>query len=369
MCQLLQALSQLAYHVDLLTYPVGRDVVIPRVRCLRSSNPLRLTQVPIGFSLRKVLLDLLLIPALAKRLATGQYDLIHAVEEAAFPAVFLGRRFGVPVIYDMQSSLPEQLAQHMPFRMPPVQAVLRRCERWLLQQADSVVSSSGLARRIREQVPRVRLREWRYSSPLLAATNGDAATLREELRIGPQRPVVLYSGTFESYQGLPELLAAIPHVLAEAPETTFVLVGATESGGGTTIERGHAGLVRSGSLRVVKRQPRERIPAYLAMADVVVSPRAYGDNLPLKIFDYLSAGKPIVATDIPAHRSVLDEDRALLTGLWSPDLARGIVRLLTDKPLAARLADNGRAFAEERFGWFEFVRTVREIYEEVDGGR
>src|SRR5699024_9774341 len=106
----------------------------------------------------------------------------------------------------------------------------------------------------------------------------------------------------------------------------------TESDGGTAVERGHAALVRAGSLRVVKRQPRERIPAYLAMADVVVSPRAYGDNLPLKIFDYLSAGKPIVATDIPAHRSVLDEDRALLTGLWSPDLARGIVRLLQDRP-------------------------------------
>lgn len=367
-CQLLRALSQLAYHVDVLTYPVGRDVDIPRVRCLRSSNPLRVRQVPIGFSLRKLVLDALLIPEMARRLASGQYGLIHAVEEAAFPAVLLGRRFGVPVIYDMQSSLPEQLAQHLAFRLAPVQAVLRRCERWLLQEADSVVSSSGLAGRIRKLVPRVRMREWRYSSPLLAATSEEALALREELRIGAERPVVLYCGTFESYQGLPELLAAIPHVLAEVPEATFLLVGASESGG-TTMERGHADLVRAGSLRVVRRQERELIPAYLAMADVVVSPRAYGDNLPLKIFDYLAAGKPIVATDIPAHRSVLDEDRAMLTGLWSPDLARGIVRLLQDKPLASRLAANGRAFAEERFGWFEFVRTVREIYEEVDGGR
>lgn len=365
--QLLQALSQLAYHVDLLTYPVGRDVDIPRVRCYRSSNPLRVRQVPIGFSLRKVLLDTFLVVELAKRLATGQYGLVHAVEEAAFPAVLLGRRFGVPVIYDMQSSLPEQLARHLAFRLFPVQAVLRRCERWLLQEADSVVSSSGLADRVRQQVPRARLREWRYSSPLLNASREEGLALREELRIGPQRPVVLYSGTFESYQGLPELLAAIPHVLAEVPEATFVLVGAPESGGGTTVERGHADLVRAGSLRVVRRQPRERIPAYLAMADVVVSPRAYGENLPLKIFDYLSAGKPIVATDIPAHRSVLDESRAVLTGLWSPDLARGIVRLLEDRPFAARLADSGREFAAEQFGWFEFVRTVREVYEEVDG--
>jgi glycosyltransferase involved in cell wall biosynthesis len=365
-CQLLRALSQLSYEVDLLTYPMGRDMIIPGMRCLRTANPLGLRRVPIGFSLRKVVLDLLLLPELVRRLSSGQYACVHAVEEAAFLAAFLGPRFGVPVIYDMQSSLPEQLAQHIAFRSALAQGFLRQCESWLLRRADSVVSSSGLAGRVREQMPKVRLREWRYSSPLPLAGCGEAAALRAELKIGPARPVVLYCGTFESYQGLPELLAAIPHVLAEVPEATFLLVGAVESGG-TTIERGHADLVRNGSLRVVRRQPRERVPAFLAMADVVVSPRAFGDNLPLKIFDYLAAGRPIVATDIPAHRSVLDEDRAVLTGLWSPDLARGIVRLLKDRPLASRLAYNGRVYAEKQLGWFEFVRSVRDLYEEVDG--
>ncbi len=365
MRQLLQALSQLAYEVDLLTYPVGRTIEIPRVRYFRGSNPLGVQRVPVGFSLRKVLLDAFLIPELARLLATGEYACVHALEEAAFPAVLLGRHFGVPVIYDMQSSLPEQLAQQFVFRGALAQTVLRRCEAWLLERADSVVSSAGLASRVRALVPRARLREWQFAGSLPCASGVEAEHLRNDLRIGPSRPVVLYCGTFEPYQGLPELLAAIPHVLAEVPEATFVLVGASESGG-TAVERGHVDLIRNGSLRVVRRQPRERIPAFLSMADVVVSPRAYGDNLPLKIFDYLAAGRPIVATDIPAHRSVLDESRALLTGPWSPALASGIVRLLRDRELACRLADAGRAFAEERFGWFSFVRSVRELYEEVD---
>lgn len=368
-CQLLRALSQLSYEVDLLTYPVGRDVEIPGVRCLRAPNPLGFRRVPIGFSLRKVLLDVLLLPELVRRLSSGGYAAVHAVEEAAFLAVLLGRRFDVPVIYDMRSSLPEQLAQHLAFRLPLIRGMLGECERWLLRRADSVVSSSGLAQRVREKAPKARLREWRYSSPLPPASPADAAALRAELRIGPSRPVVLYTGTFESYQGLPELMAAIPLVLAEVPEASFVLVGALGSPGGTSIERGHAEMIRAGSLRVVKRQPRERIPAFLAMADVVVSPRAFGDDLPLKVFDYLAAGKPIVATDIPAHRPVLDEERALLTGPWSPEIARGIVRLLRDRRLSARLAANAKAYAEEQFGWFEFVRSVRDLYEEVDGAR
>lgn len=364
-CQLLQALSQLAYEVDVLTYPIGRSIEIPRVRYFRSLNPLRLRQVPVGFSLRKLLLDTTLVAELARRLSTRAYFCVHALEEAAFPAVVLGRRFGVPVIYDMQSSLPEQLARLLAFRGAPMQRALCRIERWLLHQADSVVSSSGLAARVRAAAPATRLREWEYSGTLPAASPEETAALRRDLGIPAGRPVVLYSGTFAPYQGLPALFAAIPLVRAEVPDAVFVLVGAPETGG-TAVER--LDLVRDGALRVIKRQPRDRIPAFLALADVAVSPRAYGDNLPLKIFDYLAAGKPIVATDIPAHRSALTPESALLTGIEAPDLAGGIVRLLRDPELAARLAAAGRAYAEEKLGWFSFVRSVGDLYEEIHHG-
>lgn len=367
-CQLLQALSQLAYDVDLLTYPVGQTLDIPRVRYFRGANPFRVRHVPIGLSLAKVVLDVPLVAELIRRLSSNDgYACIHAVEEAAFPAVVLGRRFRIPVIYDMQSSLPEQLASHLAFRNPLAQWVLRLMEGWLLRQADSVISSAGLAARVRLVVPNIRIREWQFASALRMAPAEEAAALRAELGIDPGRPVVLYCGTFEPYQGLRELLAAIPQVRAEVPEAVFVLVGATESGG-TTVERSHTGLVRDGSLRVVKRQPREAIPRYLALADALVSPRAWGDNMPLKIFDYLAAGKPIVATDIPAHRGVLTEERAVLTGLLPQDIAHGIVRLLRDRELAGRLAEAGRAYAVEKLGWFAFVRSVGDLYGEVNGG-
>jgi glycosyltransferase involved in cell wall biosynthesis len=365
--QLLRALSHLDYDVDLLTYPVGKTIDIPRVRYLRGANPLGVREVPIGFSLRKLVLDAALIPQLVRRLSSGAYACVHAIEEAAFPAVLIAHLFRVPVIYDMQSSLPEQLAQHAAFRNWPARSLLAWAELWLWRRADSVVSSAGLAQRVRSAVPAARVREWRFASTLPLATPDQGQKLRADLGIAPGRPVVLYSGTFESYQGLPELLAAIPMVQAAVPDVVFVLVGAEGSGGGTTsVERGHVNLVREGALRVVKRQPRERIPLFLSLANVLVSPRAYGDNLPLKIFDYLASGKPIVATDIPAHRSVLDESRALLTAAWSPDLARGIVQVLQEPGLAARLGLAGRVYAEEKLGWFQFVRSVGELYREME---
>ncbi|HKI03389.1 MAG TPA: glycosyltransferase [Thermoanaerobaculia bacterium] len=366
-CQLLQALSQLSYEVDVVTFPLGRTIDIPRVRYFRASNPFHLRRVPVGFSIAKLLLDVTLISELFRRLSKGGYSCIHAVEEAAFPCVLLGQRFRVPVIYDMQSSLPDQLARHLAFRSAAVQSALLRMERWLLRHADSIVSSAGLAQRVRALAPDARLREWKFASALPSATREEAEALRQDLGLAPGRPVVLYCGTFQAYQGLSELLAAIPHVRAEMPEVAFVLVGADETGG-TTVGRAHADLVREGALRVVKRQPREKIPLFLALADVLVSPRAYGDNLPLKIFDYLAAGKPIVATDIPAHRILLDDESALLTGAWSPELASGIVRLLRDRQLAARLAAEARARAEEKFGWFQYVRSVDELYRGIEAG-
>lgn len=363
--QLLRALSELEHEVDVLTYPVGRAIEIPRVRVLRAPNPFGVRHVPIGLSLAKLLLDATLVPALARRLRRRGYDCVHAVEEAAFPAVLLGRHFGVPVIYDMQSSLPEQLARHPLLRGAVAQAALRCGERWLLRRADSVVSSAGLATRVRASAPETCLAEWRYASPLPPAAPGEAERLRAVLGIAPDQPVILYSGTFEDYQGLPALLEALPRVRRRVPRATLLLVGAPE---GVTIDllRRHAALEREGALRVLPRQPRENMPPFLALADVAVSPRAWGDNLPLKVFDYLAAGKPIVATDIRAHRAALDESRALLCPAGAGALADAVSRVLEDGELAARLSAAARAYAEEQLAWPSFVSAVRELYRGFD---
>jgi glycosyltransferase involved in cell wall biosynthesis len=362
--QVLEALSELDYRVDLLTFPVGDDIELPGLRIFRSANPFGIGQVQVGLSLRKILLDLSLISALRERLRRDSYSCIHAVEEAAFPAVLIGRRRGVPVVYDMQSSLPEQLLGSLAFRIPPVPQFLHAMERWLLNGADLVVASAGLAERVRRLAPKTKAREWRFPSVKPDATPGDARALRHRLGLAPDAPVILYSGTFEAYQGLAELVAAIPIVRARSPRATLVLVGADRINGFATQEPA-ASLLREGALLVIERQPRTEVAAFLRMADVLVSPRAYGGNLPLKVFDYLAAGRPIVATDIPTHRTVLSEDRAVLVAPETEALAEGILRLLSDDGEAARLGLAAEGYAREHLGWHAFVRSVNEIYDEA----
>jgi len=357
--QLLQALSQLGYETDLLTFPMGQSIVIPRVAVHRIANPLGFRHVPVGLSWRKLALDAVLLPALHRRLGARRYHCVHAVEEAVFPALALAGPRRVPVIYDMQSSLPEQLARRWPLGTRPAQRVLAACERWALRRARCVAASSGLAARVRAAAPGADVREWRFAAPLPEPDAAQRGRLRAELGIASEVPVIAYSGTFEAYQGLASLLAAIPLVTAMHPDAVFILIGAD----GDDEARLLRGGVSDRHVKVIARQPRRRSLELLAAADVLVSPRAYGDNVPLKIFDYLAAEKPIVATDIAAHRALLDERRALLVP--AGDLASGLLAVLADPARAARLAAAGRAYAEEHFGWLGFVRSVGELYDAV----
>ena len=99
------------------------------------------------------------------------------------------------------------------------------------------------------------------------------------------------------------------------------------------------------------------------MADVLVSPRAYGDNVPLKIFDYLHSGKPIVATDNRAHRSVLDERIAKLVACSPTAIAEGIKYLLLNEGDAARMAKAALDQASAAPGKQAFIHLVDTLYD------
>jgi glycosyltransferase involved in cell wall biosynthesis len=362
--QVLQAASELGYQVDLLTFPVGTEVHLPGLRIFRTGNPLGIRSVPIGLSLRKLALDASLVRALRARLAQETYTCVHALEEAAWPALVLARRHRIPLLYDMQSSLPEQLLAYRLARVPPAPMLLREAERWILARADLVVASAGLGDRVRHLSPGTRVREWRFPSTPSEVSTFESVSLRRQLGLPQDAPIVLYSGSFESYQGLDDLIAAIPAVLAAMPQARFVLVGADRAGGDSLGGEARE-LMRAGILTVVDRQPRSAMPVYLAMADVLVSPRAFGGNLPLKIFDYLAAGRPIVATDISTHRAVLTQHTAVLVQPNADALADGIVSVLRCPSKARELGAAARRYALQHLGWSRFVSTVDQIYEDA----
>jgi glycosyltransferase involved in cell wall biosynthesis len=358
--RVVESLVSMGHRVDLLTFPAGENLDIPGLTVTRVAEWLPIRSIPIGFSLRKAFLNLFLIPATISKLRRNRYDCIHAIEEAVFPAALISRKFGVPLLYDMQSALPEQLAAHPFFGLRPIQWLLEIAEHWAIRRADRIACSAGLESRIRKVSDTVPVSEWHYPCdefhPVVDRDNSSLCSLE----LPEKRFVILYSGNFESYQGLDVLIEAIPIVRATIPHAVFVFVGASP-------EDPFAERIRlaSDAVRVVERQPRSRLPAFFDLADILISPRDSIANLPLKVLEYMATGKPVIATDCPAHRSVLNDDSAMLVAQRPEAISEAIIRLHANPRNARAIGLRAQAYAIERLGWNRFVEDVSQMYELV----
>jgi glycosyltransferase involved in cell wall biosynthesis len=361
---LVASLVESGYAVDLLTYPIGADIDVGGARIIRSRNVLGLRSVPVGLSWRKLVLDLFMTLQLRDMLRRVDYRAIHAVEEMAFAAVTLAARHGVPVVYDMQSSLPDQLRSRLIFRSGMMQRLLLGAERWLVGRADAVVCSAGLASYVRRVHALAPAMEWKFPGATSPGRSDGCVPRRSELGLRNNARIVLYTGTFATYQGLSNLIDAMVDVVAFNSNVVLVLIGATE-GRGPPQSDNAVKLAASGHLVVLPRQSHAVIPQFLAMAEILVSPRVYGDNVPLKIFDYLRAGKPIVVTDTAGHRSVLDDEVALFVGRDAASMATGLIRLLANPEFAQTLADAAKNRALTSHNEKTFSTLVSRLYKQV----
>ena len=357
----LEAASQRGNEVDLVTFPVGEPIDLPGLRIFRAGAWLPIRNVPIGFSIRKVILDFSLLPVFLKRIRREKYEFIYALEEAAFLVLLLRRWHKLPLIYDMQSSLPEQLRGHPVFGWSGIQRMLNFFERWMVRKADRIVCSAGLRKYVLSIEPSADVREWIFPSERRPFPTGEPDRLRKELGIDPGSGVVLYAGNFEPYQGMERLLAAALDVVVELPGTVFVLVG-DQTPSRLSRSKSATLLRERGALRLVPRQPKSKVNRFLAIADVLVSPRDDTGNVGIKIFEYMAAGKPIVATDTRAHRAVLDETRAILVDLSPEAMGSAIVRLLRDRAAGKLLGDSARSYSGKNLRRNEFADRVANLF-------
>ena len=337
----LKTLSDLGHLVDVATYPQGSEVAFPGIQLNRTSNPFRFRHVPVGFSLRKVLLDLSLFITVLRLAQQNHYDCVHGVEEGAAIALVFKAFFRWPVIYDMQSSIPEQLSRIIWLGRGPGRWLCLKFERWLVKNADCIIASKGLSQRILSIDHKKKFAESMFSGYDNLTYYGN---LVECLDV-QKPPSVIYTGNFAPYQDLEHLLEAMTIVKTEIPDVKLLLVGGTE------IEMARLSkAIRKqgleGNVLLFSRQHRYDIPKYLGLADVLVLPRTRGENAPLKLYDYMKSGKPIIATDIPAHRALLSEKTAILVESRAKALANGILRGLRDPGLAQKVAKAALAAAQ-----------------------
>ena len=353
---LVSALGALGHDVDLLTFPQGEALDLPRLTHRRSPR-LPVGHVRPGFSAAKLLLDGPFMLEAWWRMAWGRYDVVHAVEEAAHLAAPLAALLRLPLIVDVDSAIPDQLRERGASGAHPLVWAAETLERNALRRAAAVVTvCTSLTDRVRERAPGVPV--FQIEDPPLGtdrpANATDVSALRAQLRLDA-RPVVLYSGNFEPYQGVDLLLGAA----ALLPEAQVVLMG------GEAAEIAALSTRPGGAVFAGKRPPEE-LPAFLALADVLVSPRRQGVNTPFKVYTYLASGKPLVATRSPTHTQLLDDTTAFLVEATAEGLAGGIRSALAQPEEASRRAAAGRLLIEREYSPARYLEKVRTAYADVE---
>jgi glycosyltransferase involved in cell wall biosynthesis len=199
--------------------------------------------------------------------------------------------------------------------------------------------------------------------PSSFAAPDPAAVTRFRDRLVRKRDEILalFVGSFAPYQGIDLLFEAMAIAHAAHPEVRFVVIGGSDA---ELDERRRwlesRGL--AGAVVLMGKVHPDTLPACLAAADILLSPRLAGDNVPLKLFDYLRAGRAIVATDITANRALLDEGKAVLTEPTPARFAGGIVRLAQNPKLRARLCENGQRLIERNHSYAGFKRQLAGCY-------
>jgi glycosyltransferase involved in cell wall biosynthesis len=359
---LVEVLCGQGHAVDLLTYHEGADLDIDGLKILRTPALPGLRHVPIGISWKKLVCDLLISARLLQLVLSRRYDVIHAVEEAVFPAILLRSSAHARVVYDMDSMLGESLVSKWRL-LRPVERALRAMERAVIRRADAVFAvCSDLAQHVTDDAPGVPVFLIEDVALPTQQHCGSAEPLRELLDI--QGSLALYVGNLQRYQGVEQLVRALAQV-PKALDLTLVLIGGAES----DIGRVRA-LVRKLHLEervyLLGPRPLAQLTGFLAQADILVSPRSQGSNTPMKVYSYMNSGTPILATRILSHTQVLDDNCAQLVEPNSRALAQGLATLATDEGLRARLGAAARRRAREKYSVEAFREKVRAAYRTLE---
>ena len=361
-----QALAELGYDVDLLTLPIGEEKQISGVRIFRVANPLDVRNIPIGPSAHKAFFDILIFFKAIPMAIRNKYAVIHAVEETAVIAWVASWFCGAKVIFEKHS---DPASHKDRFFKNIVLAVYRWVEHFAIRRADAVIATGpGLVEQARRVAPHKTIHHiFDIPSSLIEPDAQKTSALHAELQKRGDEVLILYVGSFAVYQGIDLMFDSMPEVLAKNAAARFVIIGGTEE----EIATRKAWLAQRGledRVTFVGRVPPDDLPNYLAAADVLLSPRLSGINTPLKLLDYLKAGRAIVATDNSANRQILDEQCAALVKAEPAEFAAGILRLTVDASERKRLGEKGRKLVEQTYNFTEFKRRLKICYDQLEVG-
>lgn len=359
---LLKVLSERGEEIDLVTYHVGEDVEYENVVIQRIGNIPFIRTISPGFSFQKLICDIFLFWKAASLSSKSRYQVIHAVEEAAFMAFIFKKFWGVEYIYDMDSHLSAQLLDKYP-ALRFMKKFFEYLENKIIRDAMLILPvNKGLVEdfKILDFTKVVEL----HDVSLLQNGSGDKkVSFRDEMDV--PGTLVMYVGNLEKYQGIDLLLESFVLIGEKRNDICLAIIGGKPEDI-QKYKKNSEELGISSFVRFFGPRPMSNLGGYLAEADILVSPRISGTNTPMKIYSFLESGKAIVATNLSTHTQVLNDQVAVLAEPTPQEFAKGILLVAQDTELRERIGENGKRLAQEKYTFEDFQTSVNQIYDSID---
>lgn len=356
--------------IDLITYHEGTDVEIPNVTIHRMAAPKFLKGVAAGVSIKKIIYDLFFIVSVFRifmKLGPKNFTHVHAVEESVFIAWVIKKIWGIPYVYDMDSSMALQITERWTWAKP-FQSILNWFEGFAIKNSTDVVpicdalAAVAIAHGIKEPIV---LTDFSLLDVDFLKNRGEQVIpLREELKLEPDSSIILYTGNLEQYQGVDLLLQSFAQLNSKMLKAHLVIMGGIESHISNYRKKSEA-LGCAERVHFTGPRPIEHMEAYMKESTILAAPRIDGNNTPMKIYTYLHSGVPMVATRIESHTQVLDDRVAVLVDPTVEGYAAGLEFALSEPEVRRSVGVAAHALAEEKFTFPVFVEKLNKIYDRL----
>ncbi len=362
-CATVGALVDAGFEVDLVTLRGGDELEVPPGVRLH----------PIALYERNFLVRALAFrDAVGRRLEALRPDIVH------FRGIFEGQaalsfaqRSGAPAVFEANGLPSVELQYHYPSVGKSMQMLtrLRELEAQTLAAADVVLTQSQTT------LGFLRGRGLPERTPAHVIPNGANPPQQTGRWVSRPRARVLYAGTLSPWQGVSELLMAARRCARER-DIEFVLAGPVRRRWRTQLERHLRRLNVESHVSIAGALGRASLAEQMLDADICVAPlrrdtrnKTQGCS-PIKLYEYMASARPVIATDLPCVREIVDDDRGILVSTPRPKvLAEQILSTLEDAPGRQAMGLTARAWVRDNATWAHRREEIQAVYSGLLGSR
>lgn len=350
-----QALADAGNQVDVLCYPHGEPFQQENIKIIRCFKKRVFKTLQPGELLKKIVYDFLMFFSFFRLVFIGDYQVVFAHASAFYWALALKPFVKAKFVATLHGNVENEFEKWNISKNLFLKSIFANLEKLVVRLYDrSIVVSKG--------VKDLLVKRGADTSKIWVIPN--TVNSKSPYYTGQQSNpfLILYTGTFVKVQNL-NLLYETADILKEQ-NVEFILIGGIKKELEHEQKIIHAKQINH-MVKLKPRVPNGVLEEFYEKANVVVSPRVFGNEVPMKLYDYLNYGKCILATKTQVHLSILSPDNAVLVEPDAKLWATKILELKSNPALIENFGKAAKSLFMKNFGYEKMKNRYTDLIDQL----